>query len=128
MLLTASIRSLCLLFSLVVSIPLISAVAVAPRTPTHLAARDGVVKPKVFIISMFDPEAEIWWGIPEFDLLAQNITIAGFSPLYPDAHCTANGDVCQLVTGESGTCNPLHHSYKLRNKYLSRLRLPVVPL
>jgi len=24
-----------------------------------------------------------------------------FSPLYPDAHCTANGDICQLTTGES---------------------------
>ncbi|KAF2245795.1 purine nucleoside permease [Trematosphaeria pertusa] len=50
---------------------------------------------------MFDPEAEIWWGIPEFDLLAKNITVPGFSPLFPDAHCTANGDICQLVTGES---------------------------
>lgn len=25
----------------------------------------------------------------------------GFSPLYPDAHCTADGDICQLITGES---------------------------
>lgn len=30
-----------------------------------------------------------------------NITVPGFSPLYPDAHCTANGDVCQLIIGES---------------------------
>nr|POE56185.1 purine nucleoside permease [Quercus suber] len=60
-----------------------------------------VVKPKVFIISMFDPEGEIWWGIPEFNLLALNITVPGFSPLFQDAHCTANGDVCQLITGES---------------------------
>ena len=51
---------------------------------------------------MFDPEADIWYGIPEFDLLALNITVPGFSPLFPDAHCTADGDICQLVTGESG--------------------------
>ncbi|KAF2798701.1 purine nucleoside permease [Melanomma pulvis-pyrius CBS 109.77] len=49
---------------------------------------------------MFDPEAEIWWGIPEFDILAKNITVPGFSPLFPDAHCTDDGSICQLVTGE----------------------------
>ncbi|KAK6434843.1 hypothetical protein LTR95_008972 [Oleoguttula sp. CCFEE 5521] len=64
-------------------------------------ALEYVVQPKVFIISMFDPEAEVWWGIPEFDLLALNITVPGFSPLFPDAHCTADGEICQLVTGES---------------------------
>ncbi|KAK5123623.1 hypothetical protein LTR85_002661 [Meristemomyces frigidus] len=62
---------------------------------------EWVIKPKVFIISMFSPEGEIWEGIPEFDILAINITVPGFSPLYQDAHCTANGDVCQLITGES---------------------------
>ena len=61
-------------------------------------------KPKVFIISMFLPEGEVWWGIPEFDLLATNITVPGFSPLFPDAHCTADGDIRQLVTGESSGC------------------------
>jgi len=64
-------------------------------------AHESVIKPKVFIISMFSPEAEEWYGIPEFDVLAMNITVPGVSPLYPDAHCTANGDVCQLTTGES---------------------------
>ncbi|KAI9708618.1 MAG: hypothetical protein M1820_003836 [Bogoriella megaspora] len=59
------------------------------------------IKPKVFLIDMFTPEAEVWYEIPEFDLLAQNITVTGFSPLFPDAHCTANGEICQLVTGES---------------------------
>jgi purine nucleoside permease len=59
------------------------------------------IAPKVFIFSMFDPEAEIWWGIPEFDILGKNVTVPGFSPLFPDAHCTANGEICQLVTGES---------------------------
>ncbi|KAF2646510.1 purine nucleoside permease [Massarina eburnea CBS 473.64] len=59
------------------------------------------IAPKVFIISMFDPEAEIWWNKPEFDILANNITVPGFSPLFPDAHCTADGEICQLVTGEA---------------------------
>ena len=43
-----------------------------------------------------------WYNIPEFNLLANNITVPGFSPLYRQAHCTATGDVCQLVTGEAG--------------------------
>ncbi|KAF2136464.1 uncharacterized protein K452DRAFT_259059 [Aplosporella prunicola CBS 121167] len=64
------------------------------------SAGAGIAKPKVFIISMFTPEADVWWGIPEFDLLAKNVTVPGFSPLFPDAHCTANGEICQLVTGE----------------------------
>lgn len=42
----------------------------------------------------------MWWEIPEFDLLAHNITVPGLSPLFPDIHCTADGSVCQLVTGE----------------------------
>ncbi|CZT16051.1 related to purine nucleoside permease [Ramularia collo-cygni] len=66
-----------------------------------VASYGDTIKPKVFIISMFDPEAEIWYGIPEFDLLANNITVPGFSPLFPEAHCTSNGEICQLTTGES---------------------------
>lgn len=63
-------------------------------------------QPKVFIISMFSSEAEIWYDIPEFNLLARNITVPGFSPLFPDAHCTASGEVCLLVTGEGGERTP----------------------
>jgi hypothetical protein len=50
---------------------------------------------------MFQPEGDAWYGIKEFNLLEKNITIPGFSPLYPDAHCTSDGDICQLITGES---------------------------
>ena len=75
----------------------------AGLVPANLEARaPKVVKPKIVIFSMFDPEAEVWYGIPEFDVLAMNITVPGFSPLYPDAHCTANGDVCQVTIGEAG--------------------------
>ncbi|CAD0100721.1 unnamed protein product [Aureobasidium mustum] len=70
-------------------------VAVAER------ALEYVIKPKMVIISMFAPEAEIWYGIPEFNLLARNITLPGASPLFPDVHCTEDGDVCQVITGES---------------------------
>ncbi|KAF2091841.1 purine nucleoside permease [Saccharata proteae CBS 121410] len=89
-------------------LPAILAAASASASPVArhdaaLSARgyECKVTPKVFIISMFDPEAEIWWGIPEFNLLEKNITVPGFSPLFPEAHCTADGEICQLVTGES---------------------------
>ncbi|ESZ90088.1 hypothetical protein SBOR_9526 [Sclerotinia borealis F-4128] len=66
----------------------------------------SVVKPKVFIISMFSPEADIWYENSYTsgsigNLLAKNITVPGFSPLFPQAHCLADGTVCQLTTGES---------------------------
>ncbi|KAI9692454.1 MAG: hypothetical protein M1822_006685 [Bathelium mastoideum] len=50
---------------------------------------------------MFEPEGDVWYGIQEFDLLAKNVTVPGFSTLYPNAHCTVTGDICQLVTGEA---------------------------
>ncbi|EXJ93523.1 hypothetical protein A1O1_01915 [Capronia coronata CBS 617.96] len=67
----------------------------------HVVKRTGPIAPKIVIISMFEPEAAVWWGLDEFDLLAQNITIPGLSPLFPEAHCTADGDICQIITGES---------------------------
>jgi len=66
-----------------------------------LEKRAAKISPKVVIISMFAPEAEVWYGKKEFNLLAQNITVPGLSPLFPQAHCDAKGDVCQIVTGES---------------------------
>ncbi|TVY85410.1 Purine nucleoside permease [Lachnellula suecica] len=64
------------------------------------------ISPKVFIISMFSPEADIWYENAETEgsignLLAMNITVPGFSMLFPDAHCLADESVCQLTTGES---------------------------
>lgn len=52
-------------------------------------------------LSQFDSEGEAWYDIPEFDILGHNITVPGFSPLFPDAHCTSDGSVCQLITGEA---------------------------
>ncbi|KAJ7185600.1 purine nucleoside permease [Mycena filopes] len=59
------------------------------------------ITPKVFIISMFSLEAGVWSGIPEFNVFAQNITVPGFSPVYPTAHCTSDGSVCLLTTGQA---------------------------
>ncbi|KAJ5445801.1 Purine nucleoside permease [Penicillium cf. griseofulvum] len=75
-----------------------SSLCAATRTP-HKGPH-GAIAPKVFIVSMFAPEAEAWWNIPKFDLLAHNITIPGLSPLFPDVHCTEDYEVCQLITGE----------------------------
>lgn len=62
----------------------------------------SVVTPKMFIISMFDSEADVWYADTELNLYANNITVPGFSPLFPEAHCTASGEICQLTTGEGG--------------------------
>lgn len=87
-----------------------SYVATSPIGPTTTDSRlksrkvsdpASQITPKVFIISMFTSEEEIWFGIPEFDILAQNITVPGFHPEFPSVHCTADGSVCQLVTGEA---------------------------
>ncbi|KAG9249059.1 purine nucleoside permease-domain-containing protein [Calycina marina] len=69
-------------------------------------ARPSQFSPKVFIISMFDPEAQIWYeaaGMPGSfgNLLAVNITVPGLSPRYPQVHCIADGSVCQVTTCEA---------------------------
>ncbi|KAI0150117.1 putative purine nucleoside permease [Hypoxylon sp. NC0597] len=63
------------------------------------------IAPKVVIVSMFSPEAEVWYGrltnSTVGDILANNITVPGLSPLYPHVHCNECGEVCQLTVGES---------------------------
>jgi purine nucleoside permease len=58
------------------------------------------------IIPQFSPEADVWYENADTEgsignLLAMNITVPGFSMLFPDAHCLADESVCQLTTGES---------------------------
>ena len=65
--------------------------------------------------AQFDEEGSSWFGIPEFNVLEHNITIPGFSPLFPQAHCTRDGSICQLTTGEAeinaaSTISALVHS------------------
>ncbi|KAG9023507.1 hypothetical protein FRB95_012991 [Tulasnella sp. JGI-2019a] len=87
--------------SLLVSLGAVVAAPAAMKPAQPMKRKTGPIKPKVLIIDMFVYEAEAWYGIPEFDLLAQNITVFGLSPLFPDVHCTANDEICQVVTGES---------------------------
>ncbi|KAI1209331.1 putative purine nucleoside permease [Annulohypoxylon truncatum] len=65
----------------------------------------GKWSPKVVIVSMFYPEAEVWYNNMKNsslgDLLANNISVPGLSPLYPHVHCNGNGEICQLTVGES---------------------------
>ncbi|KAF2128656.1 purine nucleoside permease [Dothidotthia symphoricarpi CBS 119687] len=91
-----------LLLPTVSSLPLLaSSGSVTLRARNYnLTTPSCPLKPKVLIISLFQPEAEVWWNIPEFDILAQNISIPGLSPRFPEAHCTADGEICQVVTGE----------------------------
>ncbi|KAI9809659.1 MAG: hypothetical protein M1825_000091 [Sarcosagium campestre] len=107
--------------------------AAAPLSEAAVEARDytfttsapsSKVTPKVVLIAMFDPEAEAFYGIPEFNVLERNITIPGASPLFPDVHCTSNGDVCQIIVGEGqGNAAPsilaltLSDKFDLRNTY-----------
>ncbi|KAF7341069.1 Purine nucleoside permease [Mycena sanguinolenta] len=65
-----------------------------------LGASSALIAPQVIILSMFTSEANVWYGIPEFNVLAQNTTIPGLSPLFPQIHCTADGTICQLTLGE----------------------------
>ncbi|KAF7797374.1 hypothetical protein EIP86_008569 [Pleurotus ostreatoroseus] len=61
----------------------------------------AVISPKVFIINFYNDEQNVWLGIPDFNLLEQNITLPNLSMLFPDIHCTVDGSVCQLITGEA---------------------------
>ncbi|KAK4691042.1 hypothetical protein P7C71_g5878, partial [Lecanoromycetidae sp. Uapishka_2] len=89
------------------SVTLVSATALPPAYHGPIQRRGnytnstGIISPKVFIFNAFSPEQAAFYGIPDFNLLAHNITVPGFSPKFPQAHCTANGEVCQLATGES---------------------------
>ncbi|KAK6214255.1 hypothetical protein LQW54_004481 [Pestalotiopsis sp. IQ-011] len=81
-----------------------------PAQPRYKRAGDecttaAKIAPKVLIISMFYPEADIWYdNLPSSgygDLFAQNITVPGLSPIYPEVHCTASGEICQVTAGEA---------------------------
>ncbi|KAI0827102.1 purine nucleoside permease, partial [Trametes gibbosa] len=59
------------------------------------------IAPRIFILDAFDAEGASWYGTSPFNLLERNITVPGFSPLFPQAHCTRDGSICQVVTGEA---------------------------
>ncbi|KAH8899165.1 NUP-domain-containing protein [Thozetella sp. PMI_491] len=68
-------------------------------------AREAKIAPKVMVISMFDPEADIWYtNMPSSglgDILAVNISAPGLSMLFPHVHCVEDLSICQVTTGES---------------------------
>ncbi|KAK6969176.1 purine nucleoside permease [Favolaschia claudopus] len=60
----------------------------------------AMISPRVMIISMFTSEAEAWYTIPEFNVLARNITVPGLPRQFPQVHCTQDGTICQVTIGE----------------------------
>lgn len=58
-----------------------------------------VIKPKVVITTMFTPEQNVWLENRPA-LLDKNITVPGFSPLFPEIHCQKDHQVCLFTTGE----------------------------
>ncbi|KAF5023727.1 hypothetical protein F66182_4201 [Fusarium sp. NRRL 66182] len=76
----------------------------APARPSFpRPRRDEPISPKVMILSMWSPEAEIWQDrLPSSTLgnLSRVVHSPGFSMLFPCAYCTENGHVCHLTIGE----------------------------
>jgi purine nucleoside permease len=76
-------------------------------TATNVPVKDpnGRIAPKVLIVSMFEPEAEVWYkNMPTSglgNLLAVNISTLGLSMLFLHVHCVEDYSVCQVTTGES---------------------------
>ncbi|EPE25932.1 hypothetical protein GLAREA_01844 [Glarea lozoyensis ATCC 20868] len=101
----------------------------ATPSVSNIQERDTIIAPKVIIITMFPPEADAWLHPANVSnsidtLLAQNITVPGFAPLYPKIHCQASGEACLLITGEgeinaASTITSLVHStaFDLRHTY-----------
>ncbi|EKM52541.1 uncharacterized protein PHACADRAFT_261032 [Phanerochaete carnosa HHB-10118-sp] len=85
----------------VLQLALVPEVVTATSILPHSRRENAKIAPKVFLIDMFDDEGDSWYGIPQFNVLENNITIPGFSPLFPQAHCTGDGSICQLTTGEA---------------------------
>ncbi|EFX03883.1 purine nucleoside permease [Grosmannia clavigera kw1407] len=80
-------------------------VAAAPSFPAIDNKHNGKIAPKVMIVSLFHPEAAIWYSnLPSSglgNLMDVNITAPGLSMLFPHVHCVADHSICQMTTGES---------------------------
>ncbi|TVY28257.1 Purine nucleoside permease [Lachnellula hyalina] len=80
---------------------------ISTREDNRVLHDRDTTKPQIFIIALFPPERDTWLNSSNTasgfgsHLLEKNITVPGFSPLYPDAHCKHDGSVCLLTTGES---------------------------
>ena len=58
------------------------------------------ISPKIFLINPHVSEASAWQSLPDFNLLAHNITLSSLSSSFPSVHCTSDGSICQLITGK----------------------------
>lgn len=85
--------------------PVLAACAKRTVPKTDVATSADKIAPKVLIISMFSPEADVWYdNLPSSglgDLLAVNISTPGLSMLFPHVHCTEDYQICQVTTGEA---------------------------
>lgn len=102
--------------------------AAVPRGLNQTGANTGKITPKVFIMSMFEPESEAWkTGMVESgtgNLNDTKIDVPGLSMLYPQVLCTADKSVCQLTAGEgeinaaaSAMALVLSNKFDLRQTY-----------
>jgi len=91
-------------FTQLVAGVLLAAAAHTAAAP-ELVRKTSKIAPKVLIISMFAPEASVWYtNMPKSglgDLLAVNVSAPGLSMLFPHIHCLKDHSVCQMTTGES---------------------------
>ncbi|ORX95132.1 hypothetical protein BCR34DRAFT_608042 [Clohesyomyces aquaticus] len=61
------------------------------------------IQPRIFILTTYATESDSWNLVPGLNLFTtQKLAIPGLSPLCPDVHCTANGEVCHITTSEGG--------------------------
>ena len=95
-------------------------VSVASLVAGDTAACPNKLKPKVFIISTFHEETDVWRNIPDFDVFAQRIAVPGSAPAYEDAFCTKDGQICQITTGEGGLSGPKSTSQSRLLMHLQR--------
>ncbi|KAJ5904007.1 NUP-domain-containing protein [Penicillium tannophilum] len=74
---------------------LIGSLAAAGYQPAPLS-------PKILFINAFESETDVFVSDSQLGLLAQNITVPGISPQYPNVTCSSSSEVCQVTTGEGG--------------------------
>ncbi|RVD83361.1 uncharacterized protein DFL_007752 [Arthrobotrys flagrans] len=69
--------------------------------PGRSDGSSDIIKPKVIIVAMFNPEADAFLKNYTPSLYGINITVPGLSPRCPRVYCTATGEVCHTTTAEA---------------------------
>ncbi|KAK7423979.1 hypothetical protein QQZ08_008803 [Neonectria magnoliae] len=93
---------LALLLTLALCGPFVPRVVARPFSTNF--SREDPITPKVMIISMWSPEAQVWHDhLPSSglgNLSSISVHSPGFSMLFPHACCTEDESICQLTLGE----------------------------